>query len=113
MSPAALPRGKKHRCAKCSAAFYDMERELTACPKCGTAYEEGAAMPSEGRRPRKSRNWTTPAPAVVEKAPEAEAEEEETEDGVPILDDVNGVEADTDDAEEIVEEPEPDDTKPN
>lgn len=28
--------GKKHRCFNCGAKFYDMNKAIAMCPKCGT-----------------------------------------------------------------------------
>lgn len=86
----ATRRGRKHRCGTCGAAFYDLERELSACPKCETPYESAAHMP-RGEPARKRRSWSKGAPrpepeAAAPEAPAAEASEDDVE-GVPILDD--------------------------
>jgi len=85
----ASRRGRKHRCGACGAAFYDLERELNACPKCETPYESAAHMP-RGEPARKRRSWSKGAPrpepeAAAPEAPAAEATEDDVE-GVPILD---------------------------
>lgn len=81
-------RGRKHRCAACGAAFYDLGRELSACPKCETPYEAAAPMP-RGEAVRKRRAWSKaaprPEPEAAPDAPAAEAAEEDSE-GVPMLD---------------------------
>jgi len=101
----ATRRGRKHRCAACGAAFYDLERELSTCPKCETPYESAAHMP-RGEPARKRRSWSKGAPrsepeAPTAEAPAAEAGEDDVE-GVPILDaaeDADEAEA-ADDADE-------------
>jgi hypothetical protein len=96
----ATRRGRKHRCAACGVAFYDLERELTACPKCETPYEASARVP-RGEPVRKrsgSKGARRPEP---EAAPEARAAEAraESSDGAPILDAAD----DTEQAEEVEE----------
>ena len=85
MQPAR--RGRKHRCAACGAAFYDLERELNACPKCETPYDAAQIPRGEPARKRKSLTRSPPRaePEAVPEAPAAEATEEDNE-GVPILD---------------------------
>lgn len=78
-------RGHKHRCGACGAAFYDLERELSACPKCNTPYEEPAHMP-RGEPLRKRQSWSKaarPEPEPEPEAPAAEAREEEDDEGEP------------------------------
>src|SRR5579883_25614 len=83
----AARRGRKHRCGSCGAAFYDLERELSACPKCETPYAASSHMPRG--EPARKRSWSKaarrPEPEVGPEAPAAEAGEED-KDGVPILD---------------------------
>ncbi|MBV8534178.1 MAG: FYDLN acid domain-containing protein [Alphaproteobacteria bacterium] len=89
----AVGRGRKHRCAACGAAFYDLERELTACPKCETPYGASAHMPRG--EPARKRSWSKSArraePEAGAEAPAADAREENN-DGVPILDTVDDAE---------------------
>ena len=97
MSAALQParRGRKHRCAACGAAFYDLERELNACPKCETPY--GAEQMPRGEPARKRKSWARSArPAEPEAAPEAPAAEatEEDGEGAPILDPDDAEDAD-------------------
>lgn len=84
----AIRRGHKHRCGACGAAFYDLDRDLTACPKCEAPYGTAQHMP-RGEPARKRQSWSKgarrPEPETVPDAPAAEAAEEENE-GVPILD---------------------------
>lgn len=78
-------RGRKHRCGACGAVFYDLQRELTACPKCETPYAASAHMPRG--EPTRKRSWSKrgrrPEPEAAPEAPAAAPSEEE---GVPILD---------------------------
>ena len=91
-------RGRKHRCAACGAAFYDLERELSACPKCETPYAAPAHMP-RGESGRKRQSWNRsprraePEPGAVPEAPAAEAAEEDNEN-VPLLDAADDEDAD-------------------
>ena len=93
----ATRRGHKHRCAACGVAFYDLERELSACPKCDTPYEAVAQVP-RGEAARKRQSWRKaaprPEPEAASEAPVADAGEGDVE-GAPILDAVD----DADDAE--------------
>lgn len=84
-------RGRKHRCSACGAAFYDLERELSACPKCETPYEVAHMPRGEPARKRQSWNKGARRPEPGAEVPEAPAEE--ASEGV--LDAVD----DTDDAE--------------
>ncbi len=82
-----IQRGRKHRCGACGAAFYDLERELSACPKCETPYEAAVHI-ARGGPARKRQSWNKtrrPEPEAVPEAPAADATEEDNE-GVPILD---------------------------
>jgi len=82
-------RGRKHRCAACGVAFYDLERELAACPKCETPYAS-AHMPRG--EPARKRSWSKGVrraePEAGSEAPAAKAREENDED-VPVLDRVD------------------------
>lgn len=82
-------RGRKHRCAACGAAFYDLERKLSACPKCATPYATAPLMRS-GEPARKRPPWSRSG-RRVEPSIEAEAPVPSNEDdgGVPLLDEEN------------------------
>lgn len=111
-------RGGKHRCAACGAAFYDMGRDLAACPKCETPYAEAASIPTGERGGRKRtfhRGSRSPASESQQPAQEPRAAEPDGDDGaVPMLDAPENVDAEQDDAEtsdaaESTDEP-PDET---
>jgi len=87
----AALRGRKHRCGACGAAFYDLTRELTACPKCKTPY--AAAQMPRGEPARKRQSWSRGARRAEPEVPAAEADKDE---GVPLLDAAD----DADDREE-------------
>ena len=93
----ATRRGRKHRCGACGAAFYDLERDLSACPKCEMPYAVTGQMP-RGEPARKRQSWSKrgrqPEPEAVPEAPAARASEGDIE-GAPILDAAD----DADDAE--------------
>ena len=108
----AIRRGRKHRCAACGAAFYDLDRELSACPKCEAPYETAAHMP-RGEPARKRQSWSKtrrPEPEAGPEAQAAEAREGGNED-VPILDAADDTEQaeDADDSEDANEDAEDDD----
>ncbi len=98
-APAVKHWGRKHRCAECGTAFYDMERTPIACPKCGAEHVPTVALPSDGKRARKGAERPAPVakptPGVEEAAEEEEVEEieadveaeegEEEEGAVPTL----------------------------
>jgi hypothetical protein len=91
-------RGRKHRCAACGAAFYDMTRELTACPKCETPYA-AALMPAQATG-RKRQSWATKRPAE----PKPEVESAAADDGAEaILDKPDDAEAEADDDVEALD----------
>lgn len=94
------PRGRKHHCAACGVAFYDLGRKLSACPKCTTPYAAAPQMRSgepARKRPPWSRSGRRIEPAVEAEAPVAANDDEDG--GVPILDqeaaatEVNGKDA--------------------
>jgi len=93
----AALRGRKHRCGACGAAFYDLTRELTACPKCQTPY--AAAQMPRGEAARKRQPWSRAGRRAEPEVPAAETDKDTTE-GVPLLD----VADDADDREEEDEE---------
>lgn len=103
-------RGHKHRCGACGTAFYDLERELSACPKCETPYAAAEHMP-RGEAARK-RSWSKrtrrPEPDAGPETSAAEAREEDNE-SVPILD----AEDDAEQAEEAEEAEEADEATEN
>lgn len=108
----ATPRGRKHRCSACGAAFYDLERELSACPKCETPYAAAAHMP-RGEPTRKRQSWSRgarpPEPGAAPEAPAAEAGEDDSE-GVPVLDAVDD-EAEAEEADDESRTTEDDETE--
>jgi len=88
--------GQKRICVSCSTRFYDLSTSPALCPKCGT--EQPIEQP---RAPRRGGNVADERKA--KKAPvledsdnesEAEAAEEESEDGV--LEDTSDLEDDAD-----------------
>lgn len=84
---AAVGRGRKHRCAACGVAFYDLERPLSACPKCATPYAAAPQMRS-GEPTRKRQSWSRSGRRVepgVDVEPPAAAKEDD-DGGVPLLD---------------------------
>ena len=103
----ATGRGRKHRCAACGVAFYDMERELSACPKCETPYEATAHVP-RGEPARKRRSWNKGARGAqpVAEKPAVEPSEDDTEGGTPLLD-----KADDDEDADVETEAEDDDSQ--
>ncbi len=88
-------RGRKHRCAECGAAFYDLQRNLTACPKCEAPYAAAPTMPTGAPGGARKRKWTRQAPAAAEPEDAAAAKDKDDADGVPMLDDTEEAE-DTD-----------------
>ena len=82
-------RGRKHRCGACGAVFYDLQRELTACPKCETPYAASAHMPRG--EPARKRSWSKRPRRPEPEAPAAEPAEAGN-DGVPILDSADDAE---------------------
>lgn len=87
LSGSGLHRGRKHRCAACGAAFYDLERELPACPKCETPYAAAPLLRS-GEPVRKRQSWNRRGrPVEAAGETEAPAPANEDDDGVPLLDD--------------------------
>jgi uncharacterized protein (TIGR02300 family) len=88
--------GQKRICVSCSTRFYDLSKSPAICPKCGT--EQPIEQP---RAPRRGGNVAEERKAkkapVLEDADneaEAEAAEEESEDGV--LEDTSDLEDDAD-----------------
>jgi hypothetical protein len=81
-------RGRKHRCGACGAVFFDMERELTVCPKCETPYEPTAHLP-RGESAHDRQSWRKgarrPQPEPVPETPPVETSEDGGE-GVLVLD---------------------------
>lgn len=102
-------RGRKHRCAACGAAFYDLERDLTACPKCDTPYAAEAQMP-RGEPARKRQSWGRSARRAEPEADTDAAGGAASEDqgDVPILDAVDDAE-EAEDVSEATEDGDPDD----
>ncbi len=93
-------RGRKHRCAACGAAFYDLERNLDACPKCETPYAAAGQMP-RGEPARKRQSWSRSArPAEPEAEPGAPAGAAADAGDVPLLDSAE----EADEADEATEE---------
>lgn len=85
---AAVGRGRKHRCAACGVAFYDLERPLSVCPKCATPYAAAPQMRS-GEPARKRQSWSRSGRRIepgVDAEPPAAAKEDD-DGGVPLLDD--------------------------
>ncbi len=49
-------RGLKHVCPECATRYYDLKREVVACPKCGA--KPLAAIDPRATEPAK-KNWRT------------------------------------------------------
>ena len=86
--------GQKRICVSCSTRFYDLAKTPAVCPKCGT--EQPVEQP---RAPRRGGNVADErkvkkAPVLEDADGEAEAAEEESEDGV--LEDTSDLEDDAD-----------------
>jgi uncharacterized protein (TIGR02300 family) len=102
--------GLKRVCVACGARFYDLSKSPATCPKCGTE------QPLEQPRPRRTggnviddkRPKKAAVVEDVEADSEAEATEDEAEEGV--LEDTSDLEDDADTlGEDIAVEPEMDD----
>lgn len=113
-------RGCKHRCAACGTAFYDMGRNLTACPKCETPYAE-ASIPTGDRGGRKRSFHRGPRPPASESQRPGqdggEAEPNSDDGAVPLLDSPDNTDGERDEdeaaggaAESTDETPDPADT---
>jgi len=108
----AALRGRKHRCGGCGVAFYDLTRELTACPKCKTPYTV-AQMP-RGEPARKRQSWSRGArraePGGMPEAPAAEADKDDAEDDGDDREEADDrEEGDAEEGNEALEEGEADD----
>jgi uncharacterized protein (TIGR02300 family) len=66
--------GTKRLCASCGAKFYDLNKDLIHCPKCGAVYEVVVAT----RPVRPGAAPVAPRPPVPEEAPAPEPQEVET-----------------------------------
>ncbi len=87
MSP-SKDLGTKFSCWKCSTKFYDLNKAVPTCPKCGTDQRESPALKAPEKAKKAPRAAAAPKPKVVEPA------EAELEDAEP------GAEADADEEEE-------------
>jgi uncharacterized protein (TIGR02300 family) len=100
--------GNKHLCNTCNTKFYDLQKEVPICPKCG---EEIIIRikPRLGRPPlNKKPNPETPKIKEVIKGPELEDDGEldnEIEDLVSLedLDEIDIVEEDSKDSDNLSE----------
>lgn len=102
--------GTKRVCVSCSARFYDLQKILAACPKCGT--EQPQEVPKLRRAGGNVGDEKRAKKVVVADDAEVEAEtaEDEAEEGV--LDDAADLEDDADTIpDEIEVEPEADETE--
>ncbi|PWB82130.1 MAG: TIGR02300 family protein [Methylocystaceae bacterium] len=84
--------GAKRRCLSCGAAFFDLNREPIACPKCAAVFqvvELPRSAPRRGPyRPMQSDarigdDQTSSDDVLSAEADEAETDEAETDDSVP------------------------------
>ena len=97
--------GTKRVCVACSTKFYDLAVSPAVCPKCGTEQPADQPRPRRGggnvvedKRPKK-----VPAPGVEDDVADVETPEEDAEEDV--LEDASELEddADTLDADIVVE----------
>jgi uncharacterized protein (TIGR02300 family) len=74
--------GTKHACFKCSTKFYDMNKPVAICPKCGADQRESPAVKGPPPGERRSRAAARPVAPEVEEVETVEAavDEEELED---------------------------------
>lgn len=95
--------GTKRSCSQCGAKFYDLNRDPMTCPKCGAVFDVASllAVQSSAVKVREKR------------APEPDANEEESEEALVDLEEADAEETDTgrvapDIADDDVEEVEDD-----
>jgi uncharacterized protein (TIGR02300 family) len=101
--------GQKRVCVACGARFYDLQKSPAVCPKCGTEQppEQPRARRTGGNVIEEKRVKKAAVVEDVEVDPEAEAVDEEAEEGV--LEDTSDLEDDADTlAEDIAVEPDGD-----
>ena len=92
--------GLKRTCQSCGARFYDMGRELPACPKCGTKFDPEAVLKSK-RATKAVADKATPAAKAKLKPKPKPADEDEVE--IVSDDEAVDAEAETED-EEVIED---------
>ena len=72
--------GQKHECSECGARFYDLGREIAACPKCDAISVMPIGAIPERRRRRRGEKIADAKKEVEKQKIEAEAEEDEGEE---------------------------------
>lgn len=77
MSP-SKDLGTKFSCWKCSTKFYDLNKAVPTCPKCGADQRESPALKAPEKAKKAPRAAPPPKPKAVE-AVEPELEETEPE----------------------------------
>ncbi|WP_134496960.1 TIGR02300 family protein [Microvirga pakistanensis] len=92
--------GLKRQCMSCGAKFYDLNRDPAVCPKCGTVFQ--AVALSRAAAPAVARSTAEDEDTELETAgPEMvsldEVEAGENEKDIPVDDDIDVVDDDTDD----------------
>ncbi len=80
--------GKKHTCRKCDSRFYDLGRNVIACPNCGAAVASKPAPAPSRQRPAaaQAREKVKAEPPPVEKKEppaKAKADEKDAEETPP------------------------------
>ncbi|MSQ87254.1 MAG: TIGR02300 family protein [Alphaproteobacteria bacterium] len=101
--------GMKLTCESCGARFYDLNKQLAICPKCGTKNARPQVFRS--RRPaeeraEKAKSLAAAAAAVPKlvEDPDVEANDDEAED---VIEDTSDLGEDDEDVEVVIEKDEP------
>ena len=107
--------GTKRQCQNCGAKFFDLNKDLIICPKCGTVFQGAAASRARPTaKPEEEEDTEVAMPAGVEvvSLDEVEASEKAAE---PVVDDIDVEEddAETPDDPFLEEEEEDDDDVTN
>ena len=77
--------GQKHECTECGARFYDLGREVAACPKCGAISEMAIGAIPEKRRRRRSEQVAATKKEAEPKTVEIDEEDDEEDSDVEEL----------------------------
>ena len=72
--------GNKHLCVSCNTKFYDLQKEVPVCPKCGEEIIV-KVKPRLGRPPLNKKPIVTP-PKVKEENKDAQEDAQEDEEGI-------------------------------
>src|SRR5512139_211682 len=75
--------GTKRVCPSCTARFYDLQKRPIECPKCAFTFEPEALL--KQRRTRVPEPVPKAAPVIVAEEETAEAEDEEVEEAVEVV----------------------------